>query len=66
MYNKMMMDIMRSKNPNEALMRFAQSNPKVREVMDMVNRTGDPKSAFYQMAAAKGVDPDVILSMIRK
>ena len=64
---KVIMDIARnSKNPTAMLQTIAKTNPRVREVMDIVNRTGDPKSAFYQMASAKGVDPEAILSMIRK
>ena len=64
---KVIMDIARtSKDPTAMLQKMAQTNPRLREVMDIVNRTGDPKSAFYQMASAKGVDPEAILSMIRK
>jgi len=64
---KVIMDIARgSKDPKAMLRNIAQTNPRVREVMDIVDRTGDPKSAFYKMASAKGVDPEAILSMIRK
>ena len=64
---KVIMDIARnSKDPRAMLQTIAKTNPRVREVMDIVNRTGDPKSAFYQMASAKGVDPEAILSMIKK
>ena len=64
---KVIMDIARnSHDPKAMLQTIAKTNPRVREVMDIVNRTGDPKSAFYQMASAKGVDPEAILSMIRK
>ena len=71
MYNintiKPLMDFVRnSRNPQQALQNLAMTNRNVREVMDIVNRTGDPKSAFYQMAEAKGVDPEAILSMIRR
>ena len=55
-----------SRNPNLFLQEMAKTNSGVREVVDLVNKTGDPKSAFYQMASAKGVDPEAILSMIRK
>ena len=64
---KVIMDIARNSNdPTAMLKTIAKTNPRVREVMDIVNRTGDPKSAFYQLASAKGVDPEAILSMIRK
>ena len=48
------------------LQALASRNANLKEVLDYVNKAGDPKSAFYQMAAAKGVDPEVILSMLRK
>ena len=58
MYNKF--------TPNPILAQLASRNANLKEVLDYVNKTGDPKTVFYQMAAAKGVDPEVILSMIRK
>lgn len=71
MYNfnnaKAMVDMMRgSRNPQALLKEYAKNNQNVREVMNYMERCGDPKTAFYQMASAKGVDPEVILSMIRK
>ena len=60
-------DMMRaSRDPNQFLQQMAKTNQNVRQVVDLVNRTGDARSAFYQMAASKGVDPEAILSMIRK
>lgn len=55
-----------ARNPQAMLEQYARTNKNVREVMDMVDKCGDPKTAFYQLASAKGVDPDAILSMIRK
>ena len=64
---KAMVDMMRfSKNPQNLLREYARTNRNVREVMDLVDKCGDPKTAFYQMASAKGVDPEAILSLIRK
>ena len=53
-------------DPKFILEQYAKTNKNVREVLDVVNKTGDPKTAFYQLAAAKGIDPETILSMIRK
>lgn len=53
-------------DPKFILEQYARTNKNVKEVLDVVNKTGDPKKAFYQLAAAKGVDPEAILSMIRK
>ena len=64
---KRVIDLVKSsRNPNLMLREMAKTNSNVREVLDLVNRTGDAKSAFYQLASAKGVDPEAILSMIRK
>ena len=64
---KAMVDMMRgAKNPQALLREYARTNKNVREVMDYMDRCGDPRTAFYQMASAKGVDPEAILSMIRK
>ena len=64
---KAMVDMMRSaKDPRTLLREYAKTNSNVREVMDYVEKCGDPRTAFYQMASAKGVDPNAILSMIRK
>ena len=64
---KAMVDMMRNaKNPQLLLREYAKTNQNVREVMNYMDRCGSPKDAFYQMASAKGIDPEAILSMIRK
>ena len=64
---KAIMNMMRgAKNPQALLREYARTNQNVREVMDYMDKCGDPKTAFYQMASAKGVDPEAILSMIRR
>lgn len=64
---KRVIDLVKSsRNPNLMLREMAKTNSNVREVLELVNKTGDAKSAFYQLASAKGVDPEAILSMIRK
>jgi len=64
---KAMVDMMRgARNPQALLREYARTNQNVREVMDYMDKCGDPRTAFYQMASAKGVDPEAILSMIRK
>jgi hypothetical protein len=41
-------------------------NPQMMQVMELVNSMGgDPKAAFYKLAAQKGVDPNSILSMLK-
>ena len=64
---KKVMDLVRaSRDPKLMLQEMAKTNSNVREAMELVNKAGDPRSAFYQFAAAKGVDPEEILSLIRK
>ena len=64
---KNMMNIVRSSgNPQAMLQSMIQSNPQLKQVMDIVNKSGgDPKTAFYKMAEEKGVDPEEILAMLR-
>lgn len=62
-----MMNIVRSaSNPNIMLQNMIQSNPQMKQVMDIVNQSGgDPKQAFYKMAEQKGIDPEQVLQMLR-
>ena len=51
-------------NP-QGVMNMLRTNPKYRQVFDIVNQYGDPKRAFYTIAQQNGVDPDEILNMLR-
>lgn len=64
---KQMMNLVKSaQNPQAMLNQIIQNNPQMKQVIDLVNQSGgDPKTAFYQMAKAKGVDPEQILAMLR-
>lgn len=64
---KPMFDMVKaSQNPQAMLQQIAQTNPKMREVMDLVNASGgDARSVFYKMASERGVDPESILRMLR-
>lgn len=54
-------------NPQSMLQSMITAkNPKMMEVMQLVNSMGgNPKEAFYKLAAQKGVDPNSILSMLK-
>lgn len=53
-------------NPMAMLQNMAQTNPQLRQVMNVVNTSGgDPKTAFYKIAKEKGVNPEQVLSMLR-
>lgn len=64
---KTMMNMVRSAgNPMAMLQNMAQTNPQLKQVMDIVNTSGgDPKAAFYKIAKEKGVNPEQVLSMLR-
>lgn len=64
---KDMMNVMRnSSNPQALLQQMAMQNPRVKMVMDYINRNGgNGRDAFYQMANEQGVDPESILSQLR-
>jgi L-serine deaminase len=63
---KQMISVVKAaKNPEAALMGMAESNPQLKQVMDVVKQSGnDPMKAFREMAEANGLDPDELLSMI--
>lgn len=64
---KQMMNYIRfSQNPRMALESMIQSNPQIQNVMNLVRQNGgDPKTAFYNLAKEKGIDPNEILKMLR-
>ena len=46
-------------NPQALLQNMIQSNPQVREIMQLIQQNGgDAKGTFYKLAQEKGVDPD--------
>lgn len=58
--------IRNSPNPNQAMQQLLNSNPQYQNVMQyIIQNGGDAKSAFYNMAAQRGVDPNSILSQLR-
>ena len=61
----MMNTIRNAGNPQAVLAQLARSNPQLKQVMDMVNQYGDPKTAFYKEAEKRGVNPDDILSALK-
>ena len=61
MYNK----IRHSSNPNKEAQDMLINNPDFKDIVQYINQNcGNPKTAFYNMAAQKGVDPNSILSML--
>ena len=55
-----------AQNPYSALTQLTQQDPRMQQVMQVVQQNGgDAKSAFYNLARQKGVDPDTVLQQIR-
>lgn len=53
-------------NPTAYLQNLMQTNPRMREAMEMVQQNGgDMKQLFYKLAQSKGVDPESILNMFK-
>lgn len=62
----LMNQIRNSPNPNVAMQTALNSNPMLKGVADFINQNGgDAKTAFYNLAAQKGVDPNSILNKLR-
>ena len=62
-----MLNMVRSSdNPNQAMQQMLASNPQYQNVMNYINQNGgDARTAFYNMAAQKGVDPNSILNQLK-
>lgn len=64
---KNMMNMLRSSNNPQALLQnMIQQNPQMKNVMDIIQQNGgDPKTAFYNLANQRGVNPNEILEMLK-
>ena len=64
---KQMMQMVRgAQNPQAMLQSLAQSNPQLRQVLDVVQQAGnDPQRAFYAICQQKGIDPNTILNALK-
>lgn len=55
-----------AQNPRLALQNLVQSNPQMQNVMNIINQNGgDPKTAFYNLARQKGIDPNEVLDLLK-
>lgn len=62
---KRMMGMLRgAKNPQQALMAAAQQNPMLGGVMQMIGGR-NPQDVFYEQCQQHGVDPEMVLGMLR-
>ncbi len=62
MYNQ----VRHSQNPDQAMQILFANNPQYQNAMNYIQQNGgDARSAFYNMAAQMGVDPNSVLSQLR-
>lgn len=62
MYNQ----VRHSQNPDQAMQMLFANDPQYQNVMNYIQQNGgDARSAFYNMAAQMGVNPNFILSKLR-
>lgn len=55
-----------AKNPQQLITNMMKNNPQVKQVLDMVNASGQsPKDLFYAKAKEQGVNPDDVLSQLQ-
>lgn len=62
----MINQVRNSPNPDAAMQQLLASNPGFQNVMSYIQANGgDAKTAFYNLAAQRGVDPNSILKQLR-
>lgn len=60
----LMKQVKNSSNPTEMMEKMLTNNPNFQGVVDYINQNGgNAKTAFYNLAAQKGVDPNMILNL---
>lgn len=53
-------------NPEQGLQILTQQNPQIQQTLNLINSMGtSPQQAFMQLAKMKGVDPNLIISMLK-
>lgn len=52
-------------NPTAYLQNMIQSNPNIKQIMDIAQQNGGMEQLFYKMAEQKGVDPESILKQFK-
>jgi hypothetical protein len=58
--------VKKSSNPQQTIERMLINSPNFQKIMNYISQNGgDAKTAFYNMAAQKGIDPDSILKTLR-
>ena len=62
----MMEAVKGAKSPQQLLQNMMMQNPQYQNLMNYANQfNGDYKSAFYQMANSRGIDPNEIINFMK-
>lgn len=63
---KLFNQIKNSRNPNAAMQNLVSTDPRFQEIINYIQQNGgDAKTAFYNLAARKGIDPNTILTQLK-
>lgn len=63
---QMMQTINSASNQQIALQNAVNSNPQMKQVMNLIQQNGgDPKQTFYKLAQQRGINPDEIINMLK-
>lgn len=63
--NLSLKSLLNSSNPNELIQKMISQNPKLNNVMQMMQNSGKtPREFFYQFAQMKGINPDQFLNSL--
>ena len=64
---KQMFQMIRSSsNPQAMISQLMQTNPQMKQAMDIIKASGnDPKRAFFALAEQKGINPQSILDQLK-
>ena len=59
-------EIKNSPDPNAAMQQLLLTNPQYKAMVDYINQNGgDARTAFYNLAAQKGINPQSILNQLQ-
>lgn len=62
----MLSQIRNSPDPNAAMQQMINTNPQLQNIMNYIQANGgDARTAFYNLAAQKGINPNNILNQLK-
>lgn len=61
-----MQQVQMAQNPQLALNQLLMNNPQLNQAIEFIKQNGnDPKTAFFNLARQKGIDPHSILNQLK-